>query len=144
MAHLHILADAYRRYDAAGGLGELPPGCKEWGAELAAEADHRLAAAVDFIQEHVNFQLVRRPDQKGHKCLGGIRQSDLIKRLKDSAQGHLLMHSSSKVIKAIVNKAMLTCGRALLAEFDVGGVTYKIAYKDCALMERESADPLGG
>lgn len=52
-AHVHLLMDAFQRYEAAGGLGRIPDSCNEFRASIMEDADPRLDLVRGYIEENI-------------------------------------------------------------------------------------------
>lgn len=134
-AHLHFLLDAHARYKADKGLGKLPAGCTEWGQTVASSCDPQMEAFCEFIDTHVNFNLERKPEQRGQKVLGVVKRDELMKEAK-SSYPDVFRSLSARDIKNVSDGAMKMRGRKLCQEVMFEGKRYTNVYKDCAWREK--------
>ena len=77
-AHLHILANAYRRYLADDGLGVEPPAVQEVLQVVMQNADPRIPELLDYLDAVIDFAPKRPPEEKGKKYFAWIPDKDLI------------------------------------------------------------------
>ena len=113
LAHLHLLAAAYRRTLAAGGFGPEPACVKEMGDKLTAESDPVYAHIIEFVDENVDFNPPRAPEFAGHKYYAWITFKELKKRVVDHLGGlRPPVKERSDKIDTLLLDAMKSRGRA--------------------------------
>ena len=77
IAHLHELADAYRRMRAAGGFGDEPESVREMVNKILEDADPCMLAVMRVLDERINFEPVRAPDFKGRTYYAWLTQKQV-------------------------------------------------------------------
>ena len=128
MAVMHVLIEGYKSYVSAGAtFGALPAGCRELRSAIANDSDPRLEAIDQFVRDNVNFELVRRPDQKGRKVLGFLKRDEIIKKIKiwsaeEAVTAALFREVKASVMKDLVTRAMEARGVQLSERTIVDGM----------------------
>lgn len=83
MAHVHVLAAAYRRHLAANNTFVEPACVVEQLNQILEESDPRVEKALEFVDANINFKPVRGPEHKGRTYFAYIVAKELYSRSWD-------------------------------------------------------------
>ena len=111
LAHLHLLAAAYRRTLAAGGFGPEPACVKEMVDKLTAESDPLFASILEFVDRTVDFNPPRTPEFAGHTYYAWIKETNLREKFMESLPADMVRKVSARAVKKLLEEAMRTRGR---------------------------------
>ncbi|PNH01530.1 putative helicase [Tetrabaena socialis] len=112
-AHLHLLAQAYRRYVDEGGLGLEPPSVQESLKVVMQNADPRIPTVLDYLEENVDFAPRRTDADKGRKCYAWLTEKQLVNHYWQ-ANSYRLKSEKKSDYTLVLRRAMELKGRKLL------------------------------
>jgi len=94
--------------------------------------DPLMEMVSEFVEERIDFDLVRRPDQRGARILGIVRRDELIDEIRSSCDVTSYGGTVSQ-LKKICPAVMIAKGRPLQAEVEFEGKKHKNVFKNCAI-----------
>lgn len=133
-AHLHLLADAYRRYATDGGLGVEPPSVQEVLGIVMQNADPRISEVLDYLDAILDFGPRRKEADKGKKYFAWVSDKDLVNRFWEDNKYALKRNKEKKSdYMLLIRRAMELRGRkvALIQPVDRDtGKQFKVSAYD--------------
>jgi len=137
MAVMHALIGGYKSYVEAGAtFGALPAGCRELRSAIANDSDPRLEAIDQFVKDNVNFELVRRPDQRGRKVLGFLKRDEIVRSITNQpTTATLFRDAKTSVVKDLVTSVMEAKGVQLCLKTIIAGAQLYNIFPGCEWLE---------